>query len=683
MLVAPATGRFVAGDIITGGTTGAVTELSTIDSLFTIGETVTQASSGATGKVVSTADTRMTVTNVSGTFNTSNIVTGALSDMSTTPSAVTTGASANLTSLGENFGGAKSVSITTEVIGVTTDSTVNLTRSDVADGTNNNAEVILRSGYYRDYGKIFNDVTGYLSETSQKITDSYRYQDFSYAIKSDLNYKDFAYLLKKLAHPAGMIFFNDFFIVKSFQQKLNNGVSTATKEITINIHKTSTTKFSHSEQTFTVGRKLTGSTSGATGIVKAKHNKLLTTLDRVNGTFVAGETVTEEISNNTATTAPVVLTHPDHSGSAFTVGGTISQVTTNASGTVSVASTDSTSIVDLALGTWGTSTNVVAARTLTHSNHDKAAFTVGETLTQASTSATGYVISSTVDATIFRDLGGGTWGTANNVTGGSSSIVLTAANLSAVSAAGVTLTAAHLDKASTTSGVDIIDKLDLIFSASSLSAIIDYFVRYNAQRPFDDQFQWLNESVASFGNYIGTIGSEVYNNSNVISTYADVQINEKSIIKRDGVRGTPFENFRQTERIKTVTGTGTVGFADTTTVSSSGPPGPVITVTGGSSDFINQCSPRDIITAGSHKLLVVAVASDTSLTAQRVSVAGSTGTVSGQSFTIEQKRINELNNATFDDLIQHGYDTTIQDVNRQFLSGSELTMDQFKDVFAV
>ena len=57
----------------------------------------------------------------------------------------------------------------------------------------------------------------------------------------------------------------------------------------------------------------------------------------------------------------------------------------------------------------------------------------------------------------------------------------------------------------------IIDKLDLIFSASSLSAIIDYFVRYNAQRPFDDQFQWLNESVASFGNYIGTIGINIFN----------------------------------------------------------------------------------------------------------------------------------------------------------------------------
>ena len=176
-------------------------------------------------------------------------------------------------------------------------------------------------------------------------------------------------------------------------------------------------------------------------------------------------------------------------------------------------------------GTWGTSTNVVAARTLTHSSHDKDPFTVGETLTQASTSATGYVISSTVDATIFRDLGGGTWGTSNNVTGGTSSIVLASGNLSAVSAAGVTLTAAHLDKASTTSGVDAIDKLHLIFSASSIASIIDFFVRYHIQRPFDDQFQWLNESLVSFGNYIGTIGSEVYNNSNVISTYADVQIN--------------------------------------------------------------------------------------------------------------------------------------------------------------
>ena len=535
MLVAPATGRFVAGDIITGGTTGAVTEISTIDSLFTIGETVTQASSNATGKVVSTSDTRTTVTDVSGTFDASNLVTGASSNMTATPSAVTTGASANLSSVGENFGGAKSVSITTEVIGITSDSTVNLTRSDVADGTNNNAEVILRSGYYKDYGKIFNDVTGYLSETSQKITDSYRYQDFSYAIKSDLNYKDFAYLLKKLAHPAGMIFFNEFFIVKSFQQKLNKGVATATKQWTINIHKTSTTKLAHAAQTFTVGLKITGGTSGATGRVAVAHHRLSTTLDRVRGTFVAGETLTQE----------------------------------------------------------GGSTAVVAG-----------------------------------------------------------------------------------------SGVNDIDKLHLIFSASSMSAIKDFFVRYHIQRPYDDQFQWLSESVASFGNYIST-GSHDYNNSNLISTYINSPINEKAIIRRDGVKGIPFQNFRQTEKIKTVTGTGTVGFADTTTVSSSGPPGPVITVTGGSSDFINQCSPRDIITAGSHKLLVVAVASDTSLTAQRVSVAGSTGTVSGQSFTIEQKRINELNNATFDDLIQHGYGTTIQDVNRQFLSGSELTMDQFKDVFAV
>ena len=173
-----------------------------------------------------------------------------------------------------------------------------------------------------------------------------------------MNYKDFAYLLKKLAHPAGMIFFNEFFIIKSFQQKLNKGVATATKQWTINIHKTSTTKLAHAAQTFTIGRKITGGTSGATGRVAIRHHRLLTTLDKVRGTFVAGETLTEE------------------SGSTAVVAG---------------------------------------------------------------------------------------------------------------------------------SGVNDIDKLHLIFSASSMSAIKDFFVRYQIQRPFDDQFQWLNESLVSFGNYIGTI----------------------------------------------------------------------------------------------------------------------------------------------------------------------------------
>ena len=196
----------------------------------------------------------------------------------------------------------------------------------------------------------------------------------------------------------------------------------------------------------------------------------------------------------------------------------------------------------------------------------------------------------------------------------------------------------------------------------------------------------MNESLVSFSNYISS-GSDAYNNSNLISTYVDVPINEKSIVKRDGVRGIPFQSLRQTENVKTVAGAGTVAFADTSTVASNGPPGPVITVTGSSSNFINQCSPRDIITAGAHTLLVVAVASDTSLTAQRTSVAGSID-VTGQSYTVAQKRINELNNATFDDFIQHAGLVladimTIQEVNNQFLSGSELTMDQFQDVFAV
>ena len=554
---------FVVGRTLTGQTSGAtgriktetsntITILTNVIGTFVVSEDISQSvddktvaitASGvgatntiATGLITFTNDTRTVITNKTGTFNTSDILSGASSKMVAIPSAANGGADADMSVFGEDFGGIIKATLTNNIIGITRNHEVVLTRSDVADITGENANINLLSGYYNDYGKEFKSVAGNLSESLIKITDSYKYQDFSYLIKTSLSYSAFSNLFKKLAHPAGMIFFNDFLLVNSFQQKLNKGVATATKEIRINIQKTSVTKLAHAAQTFTKGRKITGGTSGATGKVAVVHHRLLTTLDVVRGTFVVGETLTEEISSNTA---------------------------------------------------------VVAS-----------------------------------------------------------------------------------------SGVTDIDKLHLIFSASSLSAIRDFFVRYHIQRPFDDQFQWLNESLVSFSNYISS-GSDAYNNSNLISTYVDVPINEKSIVKRDGVRGIPFQNFRQTENVKTVTGTGTVGFADTSTVAANGPPGPVITVTGGSSDFINQCSPRDIITAGAHTLLVVAVASDTSLTAQRTSAAGSTGTVSGQAYTIAQKRINELNNATFDDLIQHGYAMTIQDVNRQFLSGSELTMDQFQDVFAV
>ena len=123
-----------------------------------------------------------------------------------------------------------------------------------------------------------------------------------------------------------------------------------------------------------------------------------------------------------------ILTHPSVDGSA--VGETISQDTTNASGVVRSGSiTGKTLFKDLNTGTWGTATDVVAVRTLTHANHDGSAFTVNETITQVAsgTDPTGIVVSSTVDVTTFRDLGTATWNATDNVTG--ASVTLTAANL--------------------------------------------------------------------------------------------------------------------------------------------------------------------------------------------------------------------------------------------------------------
>ena len=68
--------------------------------------------------------------------------------------------------------------------------------------------------------------------------------------------------------------------------------------------------------------------------------------------------------------------------------------------------------------------STIVERTLTHANWRsltspflELSFTLGETITQASTAASGVVIASTTDDTIFKDLLTGTWDISNNVTG--------------------------------------------------------------------------------------------------------------------------------------------------------------------------------------------------------------------------------------------------------------------------
>jgi alpha-tubulin suppressor-like RCC1 family protein len=69
---------------------------------------------------------------------------------------------------------------------------------------------------------------------------------------------------------------------------------------------------------------------------------------------------------------------------------------------------------------------------LTHVAHSGSAFTTGETITQATTGATGVVQVSGVDATTVSDSATGTWGTSNDVTGGTSNVTLSASDLTAV-----------------------------------------------------------------------------------------------------------------------------------------------------------------------------------------------------------------------------------------------------------
>ena len=89
--------------------------------------------------------------------------------------------------------------------------------------------------------------------------------------------------------------------------------------------------------------------------------------------------------------------------------------------------------------------NIITDTVLTHADHSGAAFTVGSTITQATTGASGVVQVSTVDATTVSDLGTGTWGTSNNVTQSSpSSVTLTAGHLTAVSTSHLATTDAAL-----------------------------------------------------------------------------------------------------------------------------------------------------------------------------------------------------------------------------------------------
>lgn len=130
------------------------------------------------------------------------------------------GAGADIEVTGQGFGSIQSFDIVTDVVDMEFDNQISI--ASLNGNTDDDAVVQLKTGVIGQYGKYFKTNKGFISDANY-IHDSFFYQDYSYVIQSDLNFNEFADLLRELAHPAGMIFFNQFFITRVFRQKINGG----------------------------------------------------------------------------------------------------------------------------------------------------------------------------------------------------------------------------------------------------------------------------------------------------------------------------------------------------------------------------------------------------------------------------------------------------------------------------
>ena len=83
----------------------------------------------------------------------------------------------------------------------------------------------------------FISTKGFLSEKKIKIHDSYRYQKYSYLIKTGKNLTDWEYTFNRLVHPAGFIFFGEILILINMVRdalgdgKVEKGINVPTKNL--------------------------------------------------------------------------------------------------------------------------------------------------------------------------------------------------------------------------------------------------------------------------------------------------------------------------------------------------------------------------------------------------------------------------------------------------------------------
>jgi len=87
-------------------------------------------------------------------------------------------------------------------------------------------------GYYDNIGK-FNSDRGYLSSNTQRITDSYYYQDYSYVIKSKTPTNVWRDLIKQTTHPAGFKLFGEVLVESKGDADMPSGEYTKIERVNI------------------------------------------------------------------------------------------------------------------------------------------------------------------------------------------------------------------------------------------------------------------------------------------------------------------------------------------------------------------------------------------------------------------------------------------------------------------
>jgi len=88
------------------------------------------------------------------------------------------------------------------------------------------------SGWSQDTNQFINN-RGFLSEKKIRVHDSYKYQKYSYLIKTGKNLSDWDNIFNRLVHPSGFIFFGEILmLLENTRAKLGDHYSSGAKSVT-------------------------------------------------------------------------------------------------------------------------------------------------------------------------------------------------------------------------------------------------------------------------------------------------------------------------------------------------------------------------------------------------------------------------------------------------------------------